>query len=179
MLPRTENHEIYVLNKYSIRDSRCMHGMQRGNRLACMRVWAGQLFQRSCWQPNMPEWRHDAGPPGPSAGHKTLSVSNGHYVCSAKPLLHQKSPTSHRRYWAVSSSALWQFIRIKTLHNLVCLLIFVLINKIGRPHQNCSMSFMSYFRETLFRAVKMKYSLIVINPLFNWTHSSSTVLWSV
>ena len=55
----------------------------------------------------------------------------------------------------------------KTPHNLVCLLIFVLINKIGRPHQNCSMSFMSYSREILFRAVKLKYSLIVINQLFN------------
>ena len=41
----------------------------------------------------------------------------------------------------------------KTPHNLVCLLIFVLINKIGRPHQNCSMSILHYFWKTLFRIV--------------------------
>ena len=41
----------------------------------------------------------------------------------------------------------------KTPHNLVCLLIFVLINKIGRPHQNCSMSLLSYSWGTLFRSV--------------------------
>ena len=44
----------------------------------------------------------------------------------------------------------------KTPHNMVCLLIFVLINKIGRPHQNYSMSFLSYSRGTLFRSVKLK-----------------------
>ena len=131
-----------------IRDSPCMHEMQRGNRFACMRVWAGQLLQRSCWQPSMPEWHHDTGPPGPSAGHKPPYVSNVHYVCSAKPLVDQKSPTSNRRYSAVSSSALWQFTRIKTPHNLVCLLIFVFINKIGRQYQTCSMSLLTYFWET-------------------------------
>ena len=72
------------LTEYSIRVSPCMHEMQRGTRLACMVVWAGQLSQRSCWQPNMAEWRRDARPSGPSAGHKPLCVSNGHHVCSAK-----------------------------------------------------------------------------------------------
>ena len=67
----------------------------------------------------------------------------------------------------------------KTPHNLVCLLIFVLINKIGRPHQNCSMSLLGFSWGTLFRSVQLKYNLIVINQLFNCTHSSSTVLWSV
>ena len=67
----------------------------------------------------------------------------------------------------------------KTLHNLVCLLIFVLINKIVRPHQNCSMSLLRYFWGTMFRSVQLKYNLIVINQLFNCTHSSSTVLGSV
>ena len=67
----------------------------------------------------------------------------------------------------------------KTPHNLVCLLIFVLINKIGRPHQNCSMSILHHSWGALFRRVQLKYNLIVINQLFNCTHSSSTVLWSV
>jgi hypothetical protein len=61
-------------------------------------------------------------------------------------------------------------------HNLVCLLIFVLINKIGRPHQNCSMSLLVYSWGTEFRYMQLKYNLIVINQLFNCTHSSSTVL---
>jgi hypothetical protein len=56
------------------------------------------------------------------------------------------------------------------------LLKFVLINKIGRPHQNCSMSLLHYFWGTLFRSVQLKYNLIVINHLFNCTHSSSIVL---
>jgi hypothetical protein len=40
VLPRKENYEKYVpvLTEYSIRDLPCMHGMQRGNRLACMLV---------------------------------------------------------------------------------------------------------------------------------------------
>ena len=42
-----------------------------------------------------------------------------------------------------------------TPHNLVCLLIFVLINKIGRPHQNCSMALLSYSWGTLFRSVQL------------------------
>ena len=124
----------------------CMHGMQRGNRLACMRVWVGQLSQRSYWQPNMAEWRHDAGLPGPSTGHKTPCLSNGHHVFSAKQLIHQKSPTPHRRYWAVSSSALWWFTHMKTPHNLVYLLIFVFINKLRRTHQNCNRSMLHHCR---------------------------------
>ena len=80
---------------------------------------------------------------------------------------------------AFLSFAVWQFTCIKTPHNLVCLLIFVLINKIGRPHQNCSMSILHYSWGALFRPVQLKYNLIVINQLFNCTHSSSTVLWSV
>jgi hypothetical protein len=54
-----------------------------------------------------------------------------------------------------------------------------LINKIGRPHQNCSMSLLRYSWGTRFRTVQLKYNLIGINQLFNCTHSSSTVLWSV
>ena len=115
----------------------------------------------------------------PSAGHKPLCVSNGHHVRSAKPSVHQKCPDSNRRYWAVSNYALWQFTRIKTPQNLVYLLIFVLINKIGMPHQNCSMSLLTYFWGTLFISVKLKHNFIVINQLFNLTHSSSTVLRSV
>ena len=159
VLPQTEKSWKIWLTEYSIRVSPCMHEMQRGTRLACMLVWAGQLSQRSCWQPNMPEWRRDAAPPGPSAGHKPPCVSNGQHVCSAKPKVHQKCPDSNRRYWAVSNSALWQCTRIKTPQNLVCLLIFVLINKIGRPHQNCSMSLLSYSWGTLFRSVKLKNKL--------------------
>jgi hypothetical protein len=104
----------------------------------------------------MPEWRPDAGPPGPSAGHKPPCVSDDHYVRSVKPNLHQKSAVSHRRYWAVSISALWQFTRIKTPHNILCLLIFALINKIIRPYQNCSISMLTYSWETLFRSVQLK-----------------------
>ena len=89
VLPRTEKSWKIRLTEYSIQDSPCMHAMQRGSRFACMRVWAGQLSRRSCWQPNMPEWRHDAGPPGPSAGRKLTSVSNGRYVCFAKPFIHR------------------------------------------------------------------------------------------
>jgi hypothetical protein len=99
VLPQTEKSWKIWLTEYSIWVSACMHEMQRGTRLACMLVWAGQLSQRSCWQPNMPEWRRDAGPSGPSAGHKPPCFSNGHHVCSSKPKVHQKSPTSHRRYW--------------------------------------------------------------------------------
>ena len=156
VLPRTEKSWKIRLTEYSIRDSPCMHGMQRGNRLACMRVWAGQLSQRSCWQPNMPEWRRDAGPPGPSAGHKTPCVSNGYHIFSAKHNLHKKSPTPHRRCWAVSSSTIWQFTRIETLHNLVCLLIFVFINKIRRTHQKCSMLLPSHSWGILSRSVQLK-----------------------
>ena len=89
------------LTEYSIRVSPCMHEMQRGTRLACMLVWAGQLSQRSCWQPNMPEWRRDARPLGPSAGHKPPCISNGHHVRSSKPKVHQKCLDPNRRYWAV------------------------------------------------------------------------------
>ena len=125
VLPQTEKSWKIWLTEYSIRVSPCMHEMQRGTPLACPLVWAGQLSQKSFWQSNMPEWRRDARPSGPSAGHKPLCVSNGHHVCSAKANPHRKSPTSNRRYWAVFSSAVWQFTHIKTPHNLVCLLMFV------------------------------------------------------
>jgi hypothetical protein len=169
------------MQRYTYSRNPLHHACMRcsGARLACMLVWAGQLSQRSCWQPNMPEWRRDAGPPGPSAGHKPLCVSNGQHVRFAKPNVHQKCPDSNRPYWAVSNSTLCQFTRIKTPHNLVCLLIFVFINKIGMPHQNFSMSLLTYSWGTLFRFVKLKRNFIVINRLFNLTHSSSTVLWSV
>ena len=81
------------------------------------------------------------------------------------------------RYSSVSQfRCLTVYPNQKTPHNLVCLLIFVLINKIGRPHQNCSMSILHYSWGALFRRVQLKYNLIVINQLFNCTHSSSTVL---
>jgi hypothetical protein len=101
VLPQTEKSWKIWLTEYSIRVSPCMHEMQRGTRLACMLVWAGQLSQRSCWQPNMPEWRRDAGPAGPSAGHKPSCFSNGHHVRSSKPKVHQKCLDPNRRYWAV------------------------------------------------------------------------------
>ena len=37
-----------------------------------------------------------------------------------------------------------------------CLLIFVLINKIGRPYQNCSMSLLTCYWGTSFRSVQLK-----------------------
>jgi hypothetical protein len=38
VLPRTEKSRKFVLTEYSVRDSSCMHEMQRGTRLACMLV---------------------------------------------------------------------------------------------------------------------------------------------
>jgi hypothetical protein len=85
-------------------------GHQRGSASAAAQAWLEKEIYVSNPSKNkfirlskslsvyMAEWRCDAGPSGPSAGHKPLCFSNGHHVRSPKPKVHQKCPDSNRRY---------------------------------------------------------------------------------
>ena len=110
---------------------------------------------RPAWQAS--PWGHSPSSSAPCAVPMRLSRIDQHI--KDEPCAKQRAllGVSSSRSSSVSQfRCLTVYLCKKTPHNLVCLLIFVLINKIGRPHQNCSMSLRTYFWGALFRSVQLK-----------------------
>ncbi len=172
-------------------DSTCswwmMHAADADDHAAC--VGCLDSF-RYIGPPRTPSWRCSWTPCCSADGFSTPRVTPGRLsgalrssACwiwtNGQPLAFSANGPFLKRFSVSLSDSLPVSKHPIILYVCWCLLIFVLINKIGRPHQNCSMSLLSYSWGTLFRSVQLEYYLIVLNMLFNCTHSSSTVLWSV